>query len=108
MAPAWQQEELSRKTTMMHSRTAEQSIWPSVVKEKTSPIDRKMTPAENKNHEQKSVAFINPVDPRTGYQCKWEDIKNLYAEGVSHSEKAEVTLKKIGSELHVRPFQTSV
>ncbi|MHC4756462.1 MAG: hypothetical protein ACYTBP_15115 [Planctomycetota bacterium] len=26
MAPAWQQEELATKTTMMHSRTAEQSL----------------------------------------------------------------------------------
>ncbi len=26
MAPAWQQEELATKTTMMHSRTAEQSV----------------------------------------------------------------------------------
>ncbi len=26
MAPAWKQEELTTKTTMMHSRTAEQSV----------------------------------------------------------------------------------
>jgi hypothetical protein len=26
MAPAWQQEELATKTTMMHNRTAEQSV----------------------------------------------------------------------------------
>ena len=26
MAPAWQQEELATKTTMMHSHTAEQSV----------------------------------------------------------------------------------
>jgi len=55
----------------------------------------------NKNPEQEAIAYINPVDPRTGFQCKWEDIKNLYREGVVHSEKANVRLKVSGNRLEI-------
>lgn len=55
----------------------------------------------NKNHEQVATAYINPVDPRTGFQCKWEDIKNLYGEGVVHSSEATVNLNVLDNRLHV-------
>ena len=48
---------------------------------------------ENKENEQKVVAFVNPVDPRTGYQCQWEEIKHLYGDDATHSKNAEVHLK---------------
>jgi hypothetical protein len=51
--------------------------------------------------EQEADAFINPVDPRTGFQCKWDDIKELYGKGVSHSESAKVTLKIRDDKLHI-------
>lgn len=51
--------------------------------------------------EHKMVAYLNPVDPRTGFQCKWEEIKDLFAEGVSHSEKADVTFKLMDEKLHI-------
>jgi hypothetical protein len=42
----------------------------------------------NKDQEQEAIAYINPVDPRTGFLCKWEDIRHLYGEGVVHSGQA--------------------
>ncbi len=77
MAPAWQQEELSRKTTMMHSHTAEQSIWPSVVKEKTSPIDRKMykKPISVLTHE---ILTSNPFIPTFGFNSECQRITRLH------------------------------
>jgi len=56
---------------------------------------------KDKLPEQKVTAQINPVNPRTGYQCIWDEIKNLYDEGVSHSEEATVTLKMEDGILHV-------
>ena len=47
------------------------------------------------------VAYINPVNPITGYQCKWKEIKHLYSEDVVHSEKADVTIKIEGGQLHI-------
>lgn len=56
---------------------------------------------KNKNIKQKVTAYINPVDPRNGYQCEWEDIKSLYPEGVTHSNEAEVALSINNKKLHV-------
>jgi len=72
-----------------------------------NPFDKKI-PASvaylttaNKLPEQKTIAYINPVDPKTGLQRKWEEIKELYGEDVSHSEKANVIVKIIDNKLHI-------
>lgn len=69
--------------------------------EKGIPISVAYIKTNNKDLEQKAVAYINPVDPRTGYQRKWDEIKDLYPEGVSHSEKADVTIRLDGGKLHI-------
>jgi len=56
---------------------------------------------ENKNNKQKTKAFLNAVDPRSGFQCKWEQIKDLYEEDVSHSNEADVTLELADVKLHI-------
>lgn len=56
---------------------------------------------KNKNNKYKGKAFVNPVDPRNGYQCEWEDIKHLYPEGMAHSNEAEVTLEIIKGKLYI-------
>ncbi len=56
---------------------------------------------QNKDNKQETIAYINPVDPRTGFQCKWEDIKDLFAEGSAHSKTAKVTLKASGNRLEI-------
>jgi hypothetical protein len=35
----------------------------------------------NKENEQEITAYICPIDPRTGFQDKWEEMKALYGEG---------------------------
>jgi hypothetical protein len=57
---------------------------------------------ENRESEQISQAYINPVDPRTDFQCKWDEIKDLYPDGVEHSNEAKVSLKIIGEVLHIQ------
>lgn len=56
---------------------------------------------KNKNKKQEVKAFINPVDPINGYQCKWEDIKDLYDEGISHSNEANLKLEIVDGKLHL-------
>lgn len=56
---------------------------------------------ENKKDKIETKAFINPVDPITGNQCKWEDIKDLYKEDVSHSNEANIKLEIVNGKLHV-------
>jgi hypothetical protein len=55
----------------------------------------------NKEKDQIATAYIYPIDPRTGYQCKWEDIKGLYQEGMLHSSQAQVNLSVRGNKLQV-------
>lgn len=56
---------------------------------------------KDKSPEQIVTAYANPVDPRSGFQCKWEEIKSLYPEGVSHANTAEVTLRIVDGKLNI-------
>lgn len=55
----------------------------------------------NKGTDQDATAYIFPIDPRTGFQGKWEEIKALYGEGVVHSSEAKVKLRVRENKLHV-------
>ena len=55
----------------------------------------------DKAEDQAATAYIFPIDPRTGFQSKWEDIKALYGEGVAHSFQAKVNLRVQGNRLHI-------
>lgn len=55
----------------------------------------------NKGEEQEATAYIFPIDPRTGFQGNWEEIKALYGEGVVHSSEANVKLRVQGNKLHI-------
>ena len=50
-------------------------------------------------HAVKAVATLNAIDPLTGLQCRWEDIKGKYAENVFHSAKANVDISIIDGQL---------
>ncbi|QZN90449.1 FRG domain-containing protein [Idiomarina abyssalis] len=52
-------------------------------------------------NEHVSEAFINPVDPRSGFQCQWDDIKHLYSDQVHHSSEAKISLKLENEKLIV-------
>lgn len=56
---------------------------------------------KNKRSKQIATAYLSPVDPRNGFQCKWDDIKDLYGSDVTHSETANVTIEKINGKLHI-------
>jgi len=56
---------------------------------------------KNKNKKQKAIAYMDPVDPRNGQQCKWNEIKNIFPEGIEHSDEAEVSLSVVKGKLHV-------
>jgi len=56
---------------------------------------------ENNNSTQEVMAYVNPVDPTTGFQSKWEDIKDQFDENISHSEIAQVKLEIIDNNLHL-------
>ena len=57
--------------------------------------------APNKDEDQAVTVYIYPIDPHTGFQSKWEDIKGLYGEGVVHSSQANVNLKVRENRLHI-------
>ena len=71
-------------------------------KDKLIPSSVAYITTKNKNKNQKTTAYINPVDPRNGNQYKWEEIKNLYPPEVMHSDQAEVTFKVRSGKLHVK------
>lgn len=55
----------------------------------------------NKDAEQEVLAYVKPIDPRTGYQSEWDEIKVLYGDGVVHSSDAKVSLKVHENKLHI-------
>jgi len=55
----------------------------------------------NKDKEQIATAYIFPIDPRTGFQGDWEEVKKLYGEGVVHSSQANVNLKVLANTLYI-------
>ena len=65
------------------------------------PVSVAYLRTETKIDKQHAKAFINAVDPRNGFQCKWEEIKHLYGDGVSHSSEANLTLEIVNGKLHV-------
>lgn len=46
---------------------------------------------EDKLPNQKVVAYVFPIDPRSGFQCEWDDIKHLYGENITFSKRVEVS-----------------
>ncbi|MFC0711121.1 FRG domain-containing protein [Azorhizophilus paspali] len=73
-------------------------IYPST-SEIPSSIAYLSTKSTGAGHE--ATAFTFPIDPRTGFQTTWEEIKHLYPEGTAHSTKAEVNLTLVGDQLSV-------
>ncbi len=55
---------------------------------------------KDKGETNKFKASIYPIDPRSHYQCEWEQIKDIYP-GVTHSKEAEVTTRFKDNELHL-------
>jgi hypothetical protein len=55
---------------------------------------------DNTGAEHKTIAYIAPIDPRTGLQSSWENLKELYP-GTVYSTKAEVTLRLADDQLFI-------
>lgn len=53
----------------------------------------------NKSDEQTAIADTRPIHPSTGFPTTWNEIKDLYGEGVSHSTEAQVSLKLNNNKL---------
>lgn len=56
---------------------------------------------DDKSLKQKVVAYVSPIDPRNGFQCAWNDIKHLYGENITHSEKADVSIELLEGVLRI-------
>ena len=51
------------------------------------------------NAETNFTAYTMPIDPRTGLPYVWDDIKELYLLGISHSKEANVIVNFNENEL---------
>lgn len=56
---------------------------------------------ETKGSEHSTTAYTYPIHPRTGLLTSWDEIKALYPDGTSHSERAKVNLKVSGDLLTI-------
>lgn len=56
---------------------------------------------EDRGSEHSLTAYTFPIDPRTGFQTTWEEIKGLYPEGVAHSRGAKTQVKQTDNCLTV-------
>lgn len=55
----------------------------------------------DKNTEHSVTAFTVPIDPKTGFQTSWDDIRSLFPEGVTHSEQAKTHIRQEDNSLSV-------
>lgn len=69
--------------------------------DKNLPASAAHFATDDKSLKQKVVAYVNPIDPRNGFQCAWNDIKHLYGENVTHSEKADVSIELLEGALRL-------
>ena len=56
---------------------------------------------KDKAFEQSIEAIISPVDPKTGFQGEWKEVKKRYDPEINHSDKSDVTLKFDGKKLFI-------
>lgn len=54
----------------------------------------------NKKNKQEAMAYVNAVDPRTRFQCSWDEIKDLYEPDIVHSTEAKIKFNKVKNKLH--------
>lgn len=54
---------------------------------------------KNKSPKQKVVAYLSPIDPRTGLQGTWDDISKHYGDDVKHSTRAEMEIELTSNAL---------
>lgn len=47
----------------------------------------------NQNPSQRLTAEIYPIDPSTGFQSTWEQVKKYYSDNVTHSGEADVKIR---------------
>ena len=56
----------------------------------------------DKSLKQNVKASVNPINPRNGLRCVWNDIKDLYGENVIHPEKADVSIELLEGDLRFK------
>lgn len=69
--------------------------------DKSLPASAAYFKTDDKSLSQKVVAHVNPIDPRNGFQCLWDDIKHLYGDNISHSQKADVLIELLEGTLRI-------
>jgi hypothetical protein len=68
------------------------------------PVSVAYMSTKGKGSKQSLTAYINPVDPKTGYQGKWEKIKESYGNDIVHSDTSKVELNFEGNKLNISSF----
>jgi hypothetical protein len=51
---------------------------------------------------QQVEVLLSPVNPDTGFDCIWDDIKGRFDDSISHAKTADISLKVVGQELHIK------
>jgi hypothetical protein len=73
-------------------------LLPNDKKYPSSVVSLKTT---NKDTKQEVTAEINSIDPRNLHVVEWNDIKDLYAKDIIHSNRAQVKLEFIDGKIHI-------
>lgn len=55
----------------------------------------------DKRAEHDVTAFTAPIDPRTGFQTTWDELKKLYPAEIQHSDVAQVQIKQFENSLFI-------
>ena len=64
-----------------------------------------VTDDKSKSHKDIEVV-INAVDPRNWNQVRWDDIKDIFPEGTTHSDKATINIKIKIQSYSLMEYQT--
>ena len=65
------------------------------------PVSVAYIQTENKSLKQTVTAHVNAINPKTGFQSKWEDVRKLFDDDIVHSDTSEVVIKLEDNKLHI-------
>lgn len=66
------------------------------------PLSASFFDTKDKSPDFNFIASVKPIDPRNSLICEWKDIQNLYPEGMSHANYANVSGHFEENDIHLQ------
>jgi hypothetical protein len=76
--------------------------------DRTIPSSAAYIVTENKSNKHLTKAIVNAINPQTGFQCDWEDIKRFYPDYVIFGKEANLEIDLVDDLLNINSISDNV